>query len=197
MYYETFKRMKLPTSMIRPSLTTFYGIVPGRKAYPLGRVTLDVAFGTENNFRKEKISFEIVDFKSPYHCVLGRTAFAKFMARPCYTYNRMKIPGPNGVIDVLGNMEKAIECEEDWLRKQMQQSQLRRPMLQPSPTNSKASPSTPTVACQRSNRLGDITQWSQLRSTQKTCRSTEPPQARPQSPIMVEDMLQYNIKETN
>jgi hypothetical protein len=35
------------------------------------------------------------------------------MARPCYTYNRMKIPGPNGVIDVLGDIEKAIECEDD------------------------------------------------------------------------------------
>ena len=55
----------------------------------------------------------IVDFKSPYQCVLGRTAFATFMARPGYTYNRMKIPGPNGVIDALGDMEKDIKCEED------------------------------------------------------------------------------------
>jgi hypothetical protein len=72
-----------------------------------------VVFGTEENFHKEKISFEIVDFKCPYHCILGWTAFTKFMARPCYTYNRMKISGPYMVIDVLGDLSKAIECEED------------------------------------------------------------------------------------
>ena len=47
LYYKTFQRMKLSKSLIRPSLTMFYGIVPGRKAYPLGRVTLDVAFETK------------------------------------------------------------------------------------------------------------------------------------------------------
>jgi hypothetical protein len=77
--------MKLHGSIIQPSATTFYDIVLGRKAYPLGRVSLDVVFGAEENFWKEKISFQIVDFKSLYHCVLGRMAFAKFMARPCYT----------------------------------------------------------------------------------------------------------------
>jgi hypothetical protein len=104
--------MGLPETLIQPSKVTFHGIVPGRKAYSLGRVVLDVAFGTEENFRREKICFELVNFKSPYHCILGRPAFAKFMARPCYTYNRMKIPGPKGVINVIGDYETAIQCED-------------------------------------------------------------------------------------
>jgi trimethylamine:corrinoid methyltransferase-like protein len=80
MYYDTFKRMGLPETLIHPSKTTFHGIVPGRKAYSLGRLVLDVAFGSEQNFRREKVCFELVNFKSPYHCILRRPAFAKFMA---------------------------------------------------------------------------------------------------------------------
>jgi hypothetical protein len=84
-YLDTFRRMKLPESMIETTHCTFHGIVPGHKAYPLGKVTLLVTFGTPANFRTERITFELVNFRSPYHGVLGRQAFAKFMATPHYT----------------------------------------------------------------------------------------------------------------
>jgi hypothetical protein len=35
MYYDTFKRMGLPETLIQPSKTTFHGIAPGRKEYSL------------------------------------------------------------------------------------------------------------------------------------------------------------------
>ena len=72
LYYETFKRIGLQDGDLIPTSTTFHGIIPGCKAYPIGRVVLEVAFGNETNFRKERVSFEVVNFKSPYHCVLGR-----------------------------------------------------------------------------------------------------------------------------
>jgi hypothetical protein len=75
----------------------------------MGRVIMGMTFGTEEDYYKEKVCFEVVSFKILYHCILGRPAFTKFMARPCYTYNMMKIPGPKGVIDILGDIEKAIE----------------------------------------------------------------------------------------
>ena len=34
------------------------------------------------------------------------------MARPCYVYLKLKMPGPKGVIAMHGDREKAIECEE-------------------------------------------------------------------------------------
>ena len=34
------------------------------------------------------------------------------MARPCYIYNMMKIPGPNGVITIRGDPKKARECDD-------------------------------------------------------------------------------------
>jgi hypothetical protein len=74
-------------------------------------VTLPVIFGTSANYRTERISFEVVNFRSPYHCVLGRQTFAKFMAMLHYAYNMMKTPGPRGIITVRGDPEMALECE--------------------------------------------------------------------------------------
>jgi hypothetical protein len=59
-----------------PSETSFHGIVPGNSTYPLGVIHLDVIFGTPANFGKEKIKFEVVDWSSQYHAILGRPAFA-------------------------------------------------------------------------------------------------------------------------
>ena len=42
-----------------------------------------------------------------YHSILGRPAYAKFMAVPNYTYLKLKLPGPNGVITVSGSFEQA------------------------------------------------------------------------------------------
>ena len=72
LYYDTFRRLGLPQLAVEASSCTFHGIVPGRKAYSLGKVALPVTFGMPANFRTEKIVFELVNFRSPYHCVLGR-----------------------------------------------------------------------------------------------------------------------------
>src|SRR3954466_7497938 len=111
MYLDTFRRLRLLQSMVETTYTTFHGIVPGRKAYPIGKVTLPVTFGTPANFRTERIVFELMPFDNPYHCVLGRQAFAKFMAAPHYAYNTMKLPGPRGVITIHGDPDMAAKCE--------------------------------------------------------------------------------------
>ena len=86
--------------------------MPGVSAQPLGRINLEVAFGTQNNFRSEYVWCEVVDFQSPYHALFGIAAFARFMARPCYVYLKLKISGPRGTIVMEGDMDVAIECEE-------------------------------------------------------------------------------------
>nr|XP_051197464.1 uncharacterized protein LOC127310874 [Lolium perenne] len=112
MYYDTYQRLQLPDSRLERTTVTFHGIIPGRKAVPIGKVTLPVTFGMPTNYRTERIYFEVVNFRTPYHCVLGCQAFAKFMAAPHYGYNMMKMPGPHGVITVRGDPEMALECEE-------------------------------------------------------------------------------------
>jgi hypothetical protein len=50
----------------------FFGIVPSKAAYPMGRVSLPVTLRTEENFRTKYLNFKVVDFKSSYHAILGR-----------------------------------------------------------------------------------------------------------------------------
>jgi hypothetical protein len=87
-------------------------VVPGKKANSLGSISLPVAFGDVNNFCEERITFEVVPFKSSYHVIFGRPAYHKFHARACYIYNKLKMPRPNGTITIHGNYRKAKECEE-------------------------------------------------------------------------------------
>jgi hypothetical protein len=50
----------------------FYEVVPDKAAYPLGRVYIPVTFGTEQNYRTKYLTFEVKDFRSSYHAILGR-----------------------------------------------------------------------------------------------------------------------------
>src|SRR6187399_2810872 len=110
LYAATLRDMGIPMSKLSESNMRFHGVIPGKKADSLGQITLDVVFGESKNYRKEKVMFEVVDFNSAYHAILGRPAYARFMDRPCYVYLKLKMPGPNGVITVTGNHQKAEEC---------------------------------------------------------------------------------------
>ncbi|KAK1620215.1 hypothetical protein QYE76_025732 [Lolium multiflorum] len=97
------------------STRSFHGIIPTLPAYPLGKISLDVVFGTPDNFRKERLEFEVVDWESQYHAILGRPAFAKFMAVPHYAYLKLKMPGNNGtMITVHGSFSRFDNCDKDF-----------------------------------------------------------------------------------
>jgi hypothetical protein len=66
----------------------------------MGRVSLPMTFVTEENFRTEYLSFEVADFKSSYHVILGRPMLDRFMAIPHYTYLVLKIPAPNEMLTI-------------------------------------------------------------------------------------------------
>lgn len=51
--------MQINRSRIEPSQTTFKGIIPGREARCSGKITLDVVFGTPDNYRSEEVTFHI------------------------------------------------------------------------------------------------------------------------------------------
>jgi hypothetical protein len=88
-------------------------VVPGRQANSLGSITLKVAFGDENNFCEEPVTFEVLPFKSTYHVIFVCPAFHSFHDRPSYIYNQLKMLGPDGIITVYGSFRKAKECEEE------------------------------------------------------------------------------------
>jgi hypothetical protein len=72
LYTSTLDRMGIPWSNVRPSKASFYGIVPGKEDVPLGRIRLNVTFSQPNNFRKEPLTFEVIDFPRVYHALLWR-----------------------------------------------------------------------------------------------------------------------------
>jgi hypothetical protein len=65
------------------------------------------------NFRIETLTFEVVGFSGMYHVILGRPAYAKFMAVPNYTYLKLKIPGPRGIITVGPTYQRAYTCDAE------------------------------------------------------------------------------------
>jgi hypothetical protein len=99
---------------LKPIDCSFLGIVPGSTNYPLGRIALDVCFNNRQNYRREKLDFEVMDWPSHYHAILGRPAFSRFMAVPYYTYLVLKMSGPRGIITVKGSFELLDLCDKEF-----------------------------------------------------------------------------------
>ena len=112
LYQDTVRKMGIDPSRIKPTKTTFKGVIPGVEAHCIGSITLEVVFGSPDNFRSKELIFDIVPFRSGYHALLGRTTFARFNAVPHYAYLKLKMPGPRGVITVNGNTERSFRTEE-------------------------------------------------------------------------------------
>jgi hypothetical protein len=105
------KKLNIETSKLLPPHSSFHGIVLGRRVMPLSTITLSVTSCDQVHYRKETLSFEVVDFEGPYHAILGRPYYAKFKAILSYAYLELKMPGPHGVITVTGSFQDAYECE--------------------------------------------------------------------------------------
>jgi hypothetical protein len=110
-YAETLGLLRIDLSSVRVGTAPFHGIIPGKRVQPLGQLDLPVCFETPSNFRRETLTFKVVGFRGTYHAVLGRPCYAKFMAVPNYTYLKLKMPGPNGVITVSPTYRHAYECD--------------------------------------------------------------------------------------
>jgi hypothetical protein len=115
LFTKTSKKMKLDiTHMLTKSTSPFYGIVLGNAAIPLGLVVQPVTFGeTRENYRTEYIKFEVADFETSYHAILGRPAIAKFMAVAHYTYLALKLPSPAGVLSLQGDLKISLDCDKE------------------------------------------------------------------------------------
>jgi hypothetical protein len=110
MYRDTMQKLGIKENMLEPSQTTFHNIVPGLSCASMGKIRIDVMFGNRDNCRVENLMFEVVDLESPYHALLGRPALAKFMASTHVAYLKMKMPGPGGVITIIGDYKRSMAC---------------------------------------------------------------------------------------
>jgi hypothetical protein len=114
-FVNTLKKMDFDFKRLTKCDEPFLGIVPGKEAYPMGRVSLPIMFGIEENFLTEYLSFEVADFKSSYHAILGRPMLSRFMVVPHYTYLVLKMPAPHGVLIVHGDLLISFKCDNEAL----------------------------------------------------------------------------------
>lgn len=103
--------MEIDRSRIEKSRTTFRGIIPSREARCAGKITLNVVFGTLENYQSKEITFQVAPFNSGYHALLGRDAFARFQDIPHYGYMKLKMPGPNGIITLTSDLDIALRTK--------------------------------------------------------------------------------------
>jgi hypothetical protein len=113
-FADTLEKMNISIKNLAQSENSFHGIVPGKAVRPLGMIVLEVVFGTPAHFRKEKLDFKVVDWPSQYHAILGRSAFARFMAVVHYAYLMLKMPGPKGTISVHGSYKRSDSCDVEF-----------------------------------------------------------------------------------
>jgi hypothetical protein len=114
-FVNTLRKMDFDFKRLTKCDEPLFGIVPGKAAYLLGRFSLLVTFGTEENFWTEYLSFEVSNFKSSYHAILGRAMLARFIVVPHYTYLVLKIPAPKGVLTVYSDLLISFKCDREAL----------------------------------------------------------------------------------
>src|SRR3954467_11535975 len=113
-FVSTLHQMLFPRSVWKKSSTVIHGVVPGEASTSLGTIELEVVFGNRRNFAKQTLEFEVLDWWSQYHAILGRPAFAQFMAIPHNAYLKLKMPGSTGVITVSGSFTKPDQCDRNF-----------------------------------------------------------------------------------
>ena len=97
--------MGINPAIIHHGNTSFQGVTPGPDTHCMGLLSLEVMFGSPDNFRREKLTFNIAPFTSSYQALLGREAFARFNAILHYASLTLKMTSPRGIISL-----KGIKC---------------------------------------------------------------------------------------
>jgi hypothetical protein len=108
---KTFIEMDLNLSYLTPVHDTFRMIISGQASTHIGRIDLEVSYGTWENKHWEMLTFEVVSFNIGYNCILGRSFLLKFMTIIHIAYTTIKMPGPRGVITLKSDQRDALACE--------------------------------------------------------------------------------------
>jgi hypothetical protein len=128
MMRRTFIEMGLNLIELTPEHDTFHRIIPVQSSTPIGLIDLEVSCGSEENKRREMLTFEVANFDIGYNCNLGRPFLLKFMVVIHTAYATIKMPGPKGIITLKSDQCNALPCEnatlthaEQFIEKEVQE----------------------------------------------------------------------------
>ena len=102
--------MKLSRSQLQPLDSPLIGF-GGKKIDALGKISLQVSFGGQENARTKYATFDIVDLCYPYNAIFGRGFANKFNVAIHMGYLCMKMPALHGTIIVHGSQKEARSIE--------------------------------------------------------------------------------------
>jgi hypothetical protein len=108
---RTFIEMGLSLADLTPVQDTFHGIIPGQSSMPVGRIDLEVSYGSGENKHREMLIFEVASFDIGYNCIFRRSFLPKFMSVIHTAYAIIKMPGPKGIITLTSDHRDAVACE--------------------------------------------------------------------------------------
>ena len=69
LFADALDALQILRSSLRPC-PHFFGITLGSSAKPLGQIELPVTFSSPNNFRTERVLFDVADFGTAYNVIL-------------------------------------------------------------------------------------------------------------------------------
>jgi hypothetical protein len=78
-FINAFDQMRLSRSQLQPSVSPLIGF-RGKQIHTLGKISLLVSFGDQQNARTEYITFDVVDLYYPYNAIFGKEFANKFNA---------------------------------------------------------------------------------------------------------------------
>ncbi|PWA75735.1 reverse transcriptase domain-containing protein [Artemisia annua] len=79
---------------------------------PLGKIKLEVCFGSEGLYRRTTMKFAVVRSPSPYNVILGRSSIKELRAIPSTIHAMMKFPTPRGVATLVTRSVIISECRK-------------------------------------------------------------------------------------
>ena len=76
--------------------TTLSGF-SGEQVKPLGKIEMEVCFGSDGLCARTTMKFIVLPSSSPYNIILGRSGLKKLRAIPSTIHAMMKFPTPRGI----------------------------------------------------------------------------------------------------
>ncbi|GJY38169.1 reverse transcriptase domain-containing protein [Tanacetum coccineum] len=97
MFEQCFKNLSPAIkARLRKTQTDLVGFA-GEATKPLGKIELEVCFGSEGLRRRTTMKFTVIKAPSPYNKILGRTGLRTLRAIPSTIHSMMKFPTPKGI----------------------------------------------------------------------------------------------------
>ncbi|GKE35200.1 hypothetical protein Tco_1454522 [Tanacetum coccineum] len=102
----------LPTTVQSRLMQTHTELVgfSGEQLLPMGKIELEVMFGSEGLCRRTMMKFTVVQASSPYNIILGRTGMRELRAIPSTTHAMMKFLTPRGIATLVPRTASIFEC---------------------------------------------------------------------------------------